>query len=411
MDIRDDLKAYLDGELSPARADEVRQAVEANPELQQEMLMFSKITSSFKAVQPAPTAAAGAKEEVLKKVASKPKLKWFGLPRPIIVVAACALGVLAFGPMLKGSAMLKNASTSEAAATLPAAGEVSTDAAKTEMPSGGFSADKAASPSADMKKSAIAGKASQQGMSEMSRGGVDYENGTSASPATSIPPEVSRPAAVIKNTQMEVKVPDAAQAMNDARKFATEVGGFIENSQMNKPQEGPATATCQLRVPARSNDATLEKLRGLGVVQTETSNGQDVTSEIVDTEARLKNLRNEEESVRIILSQTRRLSEVLAVRDRLNSIREQIEQIDAQRKNLTNLSSYSTINCSFVEKERVKEEKPAEGWAGETWAGAVNGLKAAGQFIGTILINLLVYSVIWAPIALIGVWLMRKNKA
>ena len=84
--------------------------------------------------------------------------------------------------------------------------------------------------------------------------------------------------------------------------------------------------------------------------------------------------------------------------------------MDAQRKALKDMSSYSTINCSFVEKERVLATKPEEGWANESWAGAVNLLKGIGEFLGKVVINLFVLSPIWAPVLLVGYWLSKRGK-
>lgn len=406
MDIRDDLKAYLDGELSPERADEVRLALDAHPELQQEMQMLKKISLSLKAAQPDPVAG---KEETLRAVSRPEPRRRLRVPNYVLAAAACALVGLIILPQLRGARYEDSASAMMApAADAPAvgggvAGEAmnGADMAKAEMEAPAS----APMPSEDSKVAAkrARGGAENDYMAMKPQAMAEGRTSTGSVPLGMAP-------AIIKTAEITMKVADAGQAMVDAQKFAKDVGGWAQNSNSQSADGGLGTANVTLRVPVRAYDATLEKIRGLGVKVSESSNGEDVTTQLVDTEARLKTLRQEEEQIRLILAGTRRLSEILAVRDRLNGLRQEIESMDAQRKALKDMSSYSTINCSFVEKERVLATKPEEGWANESWAGAVNLLKGIGEFLGKVFINLFVLSPIWAPVLLVGYWLSKRGK-
>jgi predicted nuclease with TOPRIM domain len=144
----------------------------------------------------------------------------------------------------------------------------------------------------------------------------------------------------------------------------------------------------------------------------ENSNAQDVTAEYADLDGRLKELRAEEESYVQMLRAARRVGELMEIKDRLSSVRQQIASMESQRKALANESALSTIRATFEQKVRVEdEEKPKDGGFDETWAKALNGLSAVGEFLGNAAIYLFVFAPIWLPPVLLFWWLGRKARA
>jgi Domain of unknown function (DUF4349) len=73
----------------------------------------------------------------------------------------------------------------------------------------------------------------------------------------------------------------------------------------------------------------------------------DVTTQIVDTEARLKNLRQQEAMTQKIMERTGSIKDVLAVSQQLSQVRDQIERLDAQVKQLKTQVAYSTIKLQL----------------------------------------------------------------
>jgi len=70
---------------------------------------------------------------------------------------------------------------------------------------------------------------------------------------------------------------------------------------------------------------------------------EDVTSQIVDTDARLKNLRQQEDLIRKIMERSGSVKDILAVSKELSAIGEQIEQLDADVKNLRQQVAFSDL--------------------------------------------------------------------
>ncbi len=107
MSLRDDLKAYLDGELPPPRMAEMREAIERDPDLAREANLLRAIGEGIRSAAPQP-APAGL-EETLAALNRGARRPWWVLAAPMAVAAA---GVAVFMvPLLQGEVSSSNART------------------------------------------------------------------------------------------------------------------------------------------------------------------------------------------------------------------------------------------------------------------------------------------------------------
>jgi hypothetical protein len=118
----------------------------------------------------------------------------------------------------------------------------------------------------------------------------------------------------------------------------------------------------------------------------------------------------EEDSYVTMLRHARKLGEILEIKDRLSSVRQEIESLHAQTAALKNTSELSTINLVLEQNPKLNSPEPVSSWSDDTWTSALNGLRGTSQFLATIGIFLLVFSPIWIPLGLVGIWLYRKNR-
>ncbi|NEQ31854.1 MAG: DUF4349 domain-containing protein [Leptolyngbya sp. SIO4C5] len=105
----------------------------------------------------------------------------------------------------------------------------------------------------------------------------------------------------------------------------------------------------QLRVPQANLEATLSALKELGTVESQAIAAEDVSNQLVDLQARLRNLRQSEAALLEIMDRTGSIAEVLEVSRELSTVRQSIEQIDAQQKALQGRIAYSVIDLSLIE--------------------------------------------------------------
>ena len=146
-----------------------------------------------------------------------------------------------------------------------------------------------------------------------------------------------------------VKQGTFAEAVSKLTATATGVGGFVaasETSQLGSDPHGTVT----LRVPAKDFDRVLARIDELGTIASVTTGSQDVTSEYTDVAARIKTLQDEREQISLVLSRAQSIPDILSVRDRLNTVQGELEQLQGRQKVLDDQTSLSTISIDVSEK-------------------------------------------------------------
>lgn len=426
MSIRDDLKAYVDGELSPERAAEVRAAVEADPALLQEVEFMKALGFEIKrlSVEPQPQGY----EATLKAIGKRKPVWWSPLNLSVAAVAVLFVvgGAAVIWPVFAQSkeAAKRTASLSRqrqfADQTLqsPVANSSEKMVAK-----GRFGDGDSVAASPMQESPGMAGGAGEPsinpefgGKRDVSSYGRTNNRGESkdeveakpVAPPASLPSTSSR--MVVQNAHIDVQVPDAKRALSEATGMAQGLGGFVESSGMSGYQGGLPSASVTLRIPQTKFSVAMERLRGMGQVLSESSSGEDVTAQYADVDARLKVLRQEEEQYRTILGQTKKISEVLEVKDRLGQVRQEIESLDAQRATLKDQARLSTIQATFQQAEVIGQPEQPKNWLEDVWAKAINGLSAVGVFLAKVGVFLFVFSPVWLPVVL-GVWWLKVRAA
>ncbi|MCY7286007.1 MAG: DUF4349 domain-containing protein, partial [Cyanobacteria bacterium CAN_BIN43] len=130
---------------------------------------------------------------------------------------------------------------------------------------------------------------------------------------------------------------------------------------------------------------------------------EDVSTQLVDSQARLKNLRKTETTLLEIMGRSGGVSDVLKVAQELSNVRNQVEQITAQLTALQNQVAYSSIQLNLVEVSVSGRSQPAVGaQLNNTWESAASSF---GKFTVDLLqlgIWLMVYSPYWLVLGAIA---------
>ena len=202
---------------------------------------------------------------------------------------------------------------------------------------------------------------------------------------------------VIKNGNLTIVVADPPKSMDDISQMAQEMGGFVVSANLYKEQlssglEVPR-ASITIRVPAERMDEAIGRIREQSNQDplSENLTSQDVTSDYVDLQSRLKNLEAAETELTKIMEEANKTEDVLAVYNQLVSIREQIEVIKGQIKYYDESAALSAISVELIADEAVQ---PIEigGWQPQgVLKNAVEALIRSLQ----VLANAVIWIVIW----------------
>lgn len=172
-----------------------------------------------------------------------------------------------------------------------------------------------------------------------------------ASPLPDAVPASARQAQVIRTAELRIELKKGGfrEAFERATFLAGSHQGFVVDSSSERGGDGLASGAVVLRVPTDRFDAVRKDLATLGQVRSEQVKGQDVGAELVDLEARLRNLRAQEESLRELMQRSASVPDTMQVQQNLFAVRGQIEQLAAQEARLEDGVAMATIRVALAE--------------------------------------------------------------
>jgi hypothetical protein len=172
---------------------------------------------------------------------------------------------------------------------------------------------------------------------------------------------------------VEVKKGAFASAFSHVAAIAAANGGFVSSSSSSSS----ATGTVVLRVPADRFEDTRRQLGELGKVTNEDLKGEDMSGTLADLDARLRNLRSQEEAIRLIMGKAKTIGETIQVQDQLSQVRDQIERLASEQARLTDAVAFSTLTVSVTEPGVAVVEAPKEpSPLAASWGRALDGAEA-----------------------------------
>ncbi len=140
---------------------------------------------------------------------------------------------------------------------------------------------------------------------------------------------------------------------------------------------------------------------------------QDLSNDVIDTQARLLNLQTEETRLRTILSQATAIGDVLAIEQQLSNVEGQIEQIQAHLNAVTDQTTYYIITLQIMPLSSVTLPPPTQQWSAlgvvkDAW----NAALGFGQWLLTLLIWLGVFAIYIVPIGGLAfvIWRVTRRR-
>ncbi len=211
---------------------------------------------------------------------------------------------------------------------------------------------------------------------------------------------------LIQRASLALSVDAVEAGFEQVRKIVADQQGDVLN--MSDTGDRQRILTFEIRVPQAKLDATLDALSAIGKIRDRTISTEDVSNQLVDLQARLINARKSEAALQEIMSRSGDIADVLAVARELSAVRQNIEQMTAQQKNLQTQVSYSTISLNLTSDAIAAVDKPTfSRQLTNSWEGATSSV---GEFTTDLLqigLWLLVYSP-YLAVLLGGVVIARK---
>ena len=167
---------------------------------------------------------------------------------------------------------------------------------------------------------------------------------------------------IVKTGQMTLEVTDLDGALNQAQATIAGMGGLVDQSNRSGTGE-EAAASITFRFPVAKWDAALPALRKIGSkVLNEQTGSTDVTSQVIDLDARLDNLKTTEAALQAIMARATAIPDVIAVELQLSQTQGQIEQLTAQRDQLKAQAAMSTLTVTFQMPAKTVTTQATQDW-------------------------------------------------
>ncbi|MEW6738213.1 MAG: DUF4349 domain-containing protein, partial [Acidobacteriota bacterium] len=192
-------------------------------------------------------------------------------------------------------------------------------------------------------------------------------------------PPANLPRKIIKNGELGIVVKTYEPFFADLQQQISASGGYISQTQVNRGTDIIYSATVTLRVPPDKLDTFISWLRQQGTITSEKITADDISEHYYDLQARLANARRfEARLLEMLKTQTGKLEDLVLVEEKLNQVREQIEQFEGKLRYYDSLTAMATLTLSISVKQNYIATAPTFGSrAKEAWN---DSLEALGEF-------------------------------
>lgn len=208
---------------------------------------------------------------------------------------------------------------------------------------------------------------------------------------------------LIKTAQLSLSVLSVQEAMATLEALTQQTGGMVTHQSLSVSSDGRSyrQGRLEVRIPQAELEPFVNQLTDVGTVINQQVTGRDVSAELVDDSARLKNLRAEEAALQGIMNRAGKIPEVLEVARELARVRGAIESTQGRLNYLKQQVAFSTVTLNLTEENLTTPDATKAGLdvvISNTFKQAVNALDE--------LVRATVRTAIWLGVYLLPVLLV-----
>lgn len=187
---------------------------------------------------------------------------------------------------------------------------------------------------------------------------------------------------IIAKGNVSLHSDDVELTIADVVRITDEYGGEITERETTTNKEGDLrTARLLLRIPVGAFTDALADLEDAADLQSSNSGAEDVTTQVIDTQVRIRAQRRSLARVEELLDRAQSISDIIRIEGQLTRRQADLDSLVQRLDYLKNQTSMSTITVNIAlppkEKEEPKKDEPEE--AGFL-AGLEDGWKALKSF-------------------------------
>lgn len=216
---------------------------------------------------------------------------------------------------------------------------------------------------------------------------------------------------IIYTANLQIESTEYEECQKNILNKVREVGGYIENSNEDN-YSSRRNLDLTVRIPVDKYDEFINSISGYGNLRSKSESSNDVTSQYMDVEARLKSLQTQRDRLEELALKAEDIETLLAIESQIAEVQYQIESYTSQRNFYDNKVSFATV---YVYLQEVKVVTPTQDTFWSRLQNAFSGSwRELGQFLEGapfFLIYAIPYIIIIAIITIIVVKIAKKSKA
>ena len=223
---------------------------------------------------------------------------------------------------------------------------------------------------------------------------------------------------IISTADMTLQVADVSRSVDAIADLAAEHGGYVETTDIGLSPDAAVSPVpgeprpsgsgwISIRVPADDLDGVMDAIGDEGEVVRSSIARQDVTSTVIDLQARVDATRTSVERLTELMGKSGSVGDLIAAESALSERQAQLESYEQQLKSLDEQVTMASISIQLTEQTTATTADPA-GFADGLiagWNGLIVSLNAVVVALGFLLPWLAI-----AGIVVLTIWLIRRRR-
>ena len=195
---------------------------------------------------------------------------------------------------------------------------------------------------------------------------------------------------MISKGNVSLEADDVARARFDVQKVVDSFGGEISDEETTTADDGAiAFSRMVLRIPSDEFSAAMGELEDVAELQSSKRSSEDVTTQVIDVEVRIKVQRASINRIQALLARANDIGDIVAIESQLTRRQAELNSLEQQQAYLADQTSLSTIVVHLEQtSDAATEPKDDDGFlAGLStgWDGLTAFAVGAATIVGVML--------------------------
>lgn len=225
------------------------------------------------------------------------------------------------------------------------------------------------------------------------------------------PPVQTR--SVISTGQVDLQADDLTAVRKQIDRLLHRYGGFVAREDThNDEEETTVRSTLQLRVPSSRFATVMSSFEGFASVVDTSRKEEDVTTEVIDVDSRIRTQEISLERLRKFLGRSAKVTDVIRLEGAIASREADLASLKAQQNYLADRTSLATITVRMsLPDEKAAAQKDALDDAGfltglrNGWEALVDLTIVGATVLGAVLPFVVVFGLVLVPLT----WWLRSR--